>query len=809
MRLISPLVLTLFLALLPVAAAPPNIVLIVADDLGYGDLGCYGQEKIATPHIDRLATEGIRFTQAYAGGSVCTSSRSVLLTGLHAGHTPARDNVPHYPTYLDDEDVTVAEVLKSAGYATGGIGKWSLGDAGTPGAALNQGFDHWFGYLNQDHAHYYYTEYLNSDRGRRELPNNAVTREHYSHDLLTDRALRFIRDKKDGPFFLLAAYTVPHFSSRDEDPDGLAVPSTAPYSDRDWPEKAKKYAAMVHLLDRDVGKITALVDELGLGENTLILFTSDNGGHKTVWDEFHTSGPLRGFKRDLFEGGIRVPFLARWPGTVPAGETSDEVISFQDLFPTLASLAGAEPPKSLDGIDVTDALRGKPLSTDREFLYWDYGHCRRFYDQAVRLDDWKGLRLGRDEGKVQLYDLSQDIGETRDVSSEHPEVVARITEILDTASVPNARYPIGEIYRGGPIWLSKNHHPSQLQLPPLAQPGDPGIVTSEFIVEPDDFPTPQCHSSTLVELPDGELGAAWFGGTNEPHVDNSIWFARTRKGKWQAPIEVVDGSEGEEADHRTGNPVLFLPREEGAPLLLFYKVVPRVDGGARNWWGMMTRSEDGGATWAEPWKLGSDEKLGALPHLIGPVKNKPIQLPDGTIVCPSSTEHDGWRVHFERTRDFGKTWEVIGPVNDARNFNAIQPNLQIHEDGRWQVLCRSREGVVAQSWSSDEGVTWSPITATHLPNPNCGTDAIALVGGRQLLVYNHTLKRGPFPSNRSMLNVATSEDGENWMPILTLERSEGEFSYPAVIQSGDGLVHITYTWKRKSIRHVVIDPNQL
>ena len=807
-RIFSLLAVTL-LGTVSLSADQPNIILIVADDLGYGDLGCYGQELIATPNIDRLAKEGIRFTQAYAGGPVCSSSRSVLMTGLHGGHTPARDNVPHYPTYLDDEDVTMAEVLKGAGYTTGGIGKWSLGDPGTPGAALNQGFDHWFGYLNQDHAHYYFTEYLDSDKGRRELPNNVNTREHYSHDLLTDRALRFIEESKGEPFFFFAAYTLPHFSSKKEDPDGLAVPTTEPYSDRDWPEKARKYAAMVHMLDRDVGRIVDLVDELGLAEDTLILFSSDNGGHSTVWKDFHTSGPLRGFKRDLYEGGIRVPFIARWPGTVPSDATSDVVIAFQDLLPTFAKIAGADPPEELDGVDLTSVLRGDSLGAEREPLYWDYGHCRRFYDQAVRLGDWKGVRLGKEEGKLQLFDLASDIGETNDVADEHPKIVEQIERVMDSAVIPNDRYPIGEIYRGGQIWLSENHHPSQVGLPPLADSDHPAIVKSEFVFDPDKAPTPQCHSSTIVELPDGELAASWFGGTNEPHIDNSIWFSRTENGEWRDPIEVVDGSEEEENDHRTGNPVLFQPQGKGAPLLLFYKVVPREDGGARNWWGLMTASDDGGRTWDEPWKLGTDPKLGASPHLLGPVKNKPIQLADGTIVCPSSTEHDGWRVHFELTRDYGKTWEVVGPINDAKNFNAIQPSLLTYADGRWQVLCRSKEGVVAQGWSTDGGKTWSPITATHLPNPNSGTDAVSLHDERQLLVYNHTLKRAPFPSNRSVLNVAVSEDGKKWNPVLTLEQSKGEYSYPAVIQTRDGLVHITYTWKRESIRHVVVDPTRL
>jgi len=432
----------------------------MADDLGYGDLGCHGQKLIQTPNIDRLATEGLRFTQAYAGAPVCAPSRAVLMTGLHNGHTPVRDNVPHYATYLQDSDVTMAEVLKQAGYRTGGVGKWSLGDAGTVGRATNQGFDTWFGYLNQDHAHYYFTEYLDDDEGRLELRGNSQSREHYSHDLLTERALRFIRgcQGNERPFFLYAAYTLPHFSSKDEDEDGLAVPSTEPYTDRDWDERSEKYAAMIHMLDRDVGRIVQLVDDSGLRDKTLILFTSDNGGHATVAKRFNTSGPLRGFKRDLTEGGIRVPFIARWPGTVPANQTSDEVVAFQDMLPTFAELAGAKSPTEIDGVSIVQALKGGKLDSSREYLYWDYGHCRSRYDQAVRWKMWKGIRLGRGS-KIQLYNLETDIGESQDVAAQHPEVVRQIAHLMETTAKPSDRYPIGKIYRGKPLWTpgTKQH----------------------------------------------------------------------------------------------------------------------------------------------------------------------------------------------------------------------------------------------------------------------------------------------------------------------------------------------------------------
>ena len=438
----------------------PNIIFIMADDLGYGDLGCYGQKKIKTPHIDKLASEGTRFTQVYAGGPVSTPSRSVLMTGLHNGHTPARDNIPHYSTYLQESDVTVAKTLKKAGYRCGGVGKWSLGDAGTVGAATNQGFDMWFGYLNQDHAHYYYTEYLDDsyqaeNNYRYKLPGNTQSKQHYSHDLIANRALQFIRDAHREPFFLYTAFTLPHFSSRTEDEDRFTVPSTEPYSNKEWDEQSKKYAAMVHMLDSDVGRIVDLVDELGIGGNTLIIFTSDNGGHNTIWKEFNTNGPFRGYKGDLTEGGIRVPFIARWPGKIPERKTSDEIIAFQDMMPTFAELAGVAPPEITDGISVVNVLTGKKQKKKHKYLYWDYGHCRDRFDQAVRFENWKGIRLGQ-HAKIQLYDLGNDIGETSDLAESHPGIVRKIEKMMDEAHVPSERYAIGVKYQGGPIWKKPN-----------------------------------------------------------------------------------------------------------------------------------------------------------------------------------------------------------------------------------------------------------------------------------------------------------------------------------------------------------------
>jgi len=330
-----------------------------------------------------------------------------------------------------------------------------------------------------------------------------------------------------------------------------------------------------------------------------------------------------------------------------------------------------------------------------------------------------------------------------------------------------------------------------LQLP-IANAADaqPGIINEEFIYE--NAPFPQCHASTIVETKAG-LVAAWFGGTHEKNPDVGIWLSRHVDGKWTAPVEVDNGIQHADKRYPCWNPVLFQPKE--GPLLLFYKVGPD----PRTWWGMLTKSNDAGKTWDEPRRLPEG--------IDGPVKNKPIQLPNGDILCGSSTEYDGWRIHFERTGDLGKTWKRIGPINDAKTFNAIQPSILTYPDGRMQILCRSRESRIVQSWSEDGGATWSKMTATNLPNPNSGTDAVTLADGRQLLIYNHTVRPG---RKRSFLNVAVSTDGIDWKAALVLEdHPDGEFSYPAAIQTSDGLVHFTYTYRRKTVKHVVIDPAKL
>ena len=353
---------------------------------------------------------------------------------------------------------------------------------------------------------------------------------------------------------------------------------------------------------------------------------------------------------------------------------------------------------------------------------------------------------------------------------------------------------------------------AESEIPPVAKGGEGPLIEAGQIFEIAKKPTKECHASTIVETPSGFV-AAWFGGTHERHKDVGIWVSRHVEGSWTAPAEVVNGVQSQNKRFPCWNPVLFQPKE--GPLLLFYKVGPSPS----TWWGMLTTSHDGGRSWTWPTKLGHDKAIG---HLLGPVKNKPVQLSDGAILCPSSSEldvksgNDKWRVHFEITRDLGKTWEVIGPINDGIEFDAIQPSILTHKNGDLQILCRSRQGVVTQSWSTDVGKTWLEMTATELPNPSAGTDAVTLADGRHLLVYNHTTLKTTLPGRR-MLNVAISDDGKDWRPVVTLEQTPKsvnpsrsvEYSYPAVIQAKDGKVHITYTYHREGIKHVTLDPAKL
>lgn len=321
--------------------------------------------------------------------------------------------------------------------------------------------------------------------------------------------------------------------------------------------------------------------------------------------------------------------------------------------------------------------------------------------------------------------------------------------------------------------------------PPVA--GFPAVLKSEFIYETAPFPS--CHASTLAETKRG-LVAAWFGGTDEKHPDVGIWFARHNGRKWSTPVELANGIQPNGAQRLpTWNPVLFQPKQ--GPLLLFYKVGPD----PVNWWGMMMTSSDAGRTWSTPRRLPDG--------ILGPIKNKPVVLHDGTLLCPTSTEDQGWRVHMEFTRDLGTTWAKTGALNDGKEFGAIQPAILLHPGNRLQALCRSRQKHITETWSEDNGKTWGAMKATALVNPSSGIDAVTLKDGRHLLIYN------PVPKGRTPLALALSSDGKTWKDVVTLENAPGEYSYPAIIQTSDGRVHISYTWRRERIRHAVIDPGLL
>lgn len=422
----------------------PNIIFILADDLGYGDLGCYGQQKIKTPHLDRMAREGKRFTQFYAGSTVCAPSRCVLMTGLNTGHCYIRGNAK---TNLRPEDVTVAELLKGAGYRTGLTGKWGLGHEGSDGVPTRQGFDYFYGYLDQTHAHNYYPTFLLRNEERVKLRNVvpdegpvgqgvASLKVDYSHDLIAKEALEFIDREKGRPFFLYLAMTLPH-ANNEAKLNGMEVPDLGEYAGTDWPERQKQHAAMISRMDADVGRVLERLKRHGIDDNTLVIFTSDNGPHREGGNDpdfADSNGPLRGIKRALYEGGIRVPMIARWPGKIAAGSASDHVGYFGDVLATLGEVAGAKVEVKHDGVSFLPALLGHGGQKQHDFLYWEFyegGSAR-----AVRKGDWKAVAKPFG-GPIELFDMKKDLGETTDVSAQHPEVVAAMRALMEKAHVPS------------------------------------------------------------------------------------------------------------------------------------------------------------------------------------------------------------------------------------------------------------------------------------------------------------------------------------------------------------------------------------
>jgi uncharacterized sulfatase len=443
------------------AAEKPNIVYIMADDLGYGDLGCYGQKLIHTPNIDKLRAQGMKFTQWYAGCTVCAPSRCVLMTGLHMGHCTVRGNAGESngsSQALKPDEITIPKLLKQAGYATGASGKWGLGDT-TPeashGLPEKQGFDFFFGYYNQKHAHNYYPPFLYRNGERIDLPNTgdfkhdgsgiATVKKVYSPDLMLAEGLRFIEANKDRPFFYYAAWTLPHANNEANGKlkNGTEVPDLGEYKDKPWTEPNKGQAAMISYLDMQVGKLLAKLEELGLAERTIVFFTSDNGPHKEAGNDpdfFDANGPVRDIKRAMYDGGIRVPMIIRWPGKVAPNSLTDLIAYHGDVMATVCELAGVSMPSDRDSISIVPTLLGKPEQQKKhDYLYWE------FYEQGgkvgVRYDKWKGVRKPWAKGGLELYDITDDIGETRDVAADHPDIVKLINQIMNDAHRENPLWP--------------------------------------------------------------------------------------------------------------------------------------------------------------------------------------------------------------------------------------------------------------------------------------------------------------------------------------------------------------------------------
>jgi arylsulfatase A-like enzyme len=419
----------------------PNIILILSDDLGYGDLGSYGQKFIRTPNLDRMAREGLRFTEFYAASAVCAPSRASLMTGMHQGHAFIRGNMGRNGERipLRPQDTTVAEVLKGAGYRTGIVGKWGLGEPGTTGVPNRKGFDYFFGYLNQNHAHNYYPDYLWRNEQRVNIPKGT-----YSHDLFTREALDFIRRERGSPFLLYLAYTIPHANNEltRKTGNGMEVPTDAPYSNERWSPQQRNYAAMVTRMDADVGRIFALLKELNLEDDTVVVFSSDNGPQDKQeggYDLklFDSNGPFRGLKRDLYEGGIRAPLIVRWPGRVRPGRVSEDTWAGWDFLPTFAAIAGAKAPAGLDGVSMLPAILGE-RQPRRKYLYWEFHEGG--FAQAVRWGRWKAVKHGTG-GALELYDLQTDVGERRDVAAEHPGLVRNIADAMKREHVESENWP--------------------------------------------------------------------------------------------------------------------------------------------------------------------------------------------------------------------------------------------------------------------------------------------------------------------------------------------------------------------------------
>ncbi|WP_321996670.1 arylsulfatase [Draconibacterium orientale] len=446
----------------------PNVILVLVDDMGYGDLSFYGQKTLSTPIIDKMATEGMHFTNMYTGSTVCAPSRASLMTGKHTGHTNVRGNLP--AQLLSDDELTIAKVFKNAGYATGGIGKWGIGHPPPYDDPQKKGFDYFYGYINMWHAHNFYPEFLIENGEKVPLKNKttlvdgknpwadmpegtgvAAVREEYVHNLFDKKAIDFIEKNKDNKFFLYMAYNVPH-ANNEGGPfagDGMEVPDYYEFAEKDWPQPEKGFASMIRNIDNSVGMLLDKVKELGLDDNTMVIFCSDNGPHQEgrhIMEFFNSNRELRGMKRDFYDGGVKTPFIVRWPGVIKEGTSSDQVFAFWDFLPTFTDLVDVEKPKETDGISFLPTLLGQEQNKEHDYLYWEFFELGG--KQAILKDNWKAVKLNvrgpKEKVIFELYNLESDPEETNNVAEQYPALVKEFEELFLSARDEFAVTPLFE-----------------------------------------------------------------------------------------------------------------------------------------------------------------------------------------------------------------------------------------------------------------------------------------------------------------------------------------------------------------------------
>ncbi len=730
------------------------MVVFLAESLGYGDLGCYGNATHRTPHIDRLAAQGVRFTDFHSNGIMCSPSRAALLTGLYPQRVgiefPLNHHTRDLPPMVADA-CTYGHAFRDAGYRTGFFGSSHTGYL-PENSPLRLGFDEFWGFCGGMDHHSHVTRWGRPNWWHGE---QLEAEEGYASDLIANHAIEFMRRNRSQPFCLHIADFVAHFPLQGpKDAPVFQVGGNYDTEDRKYGirrDRQQAHREMIEAMDTNIGKIIACIEELGLAESTLFVLSSDHGGH-------HLSGnnaPLAGAKGSVLEGGHRVPAIACWPGTLAPGRVIDDTATLMDLFPTFCELCRLPEPGGtpFDGVSLWPLLsQEQPLPA--RTLCWRQGE-----QKAVRDGPWK---LCVDRGGVRLHDLAVDLGETLDLSAAQPAVVARLMQALAAWEGQIPPPPVPGAWRASP-WRGL-----------LFEPG------SSFA---------QCHASTLAQLADGRFVAAFFAGTKEGHVDTAIWFTQRAGEQWTVPRRLFKVS-GEQH----WNPVLFVAPDN--VLHLWFKVGPD----CARWKSWHAVSRDGGDTWSDPAPFLHDE---CLPR--GPVRNQPIVTSEGVWLAGASDElrpdADGrsWWPFIDRSEDGGHTWTATPIPMEAgapSGKGGIQPALWESVPGHVHCLLRTGLGAIYRSDSSDGGRTWCAAYRTAIPNNNSGIAVARLPDGRLALACNPVA--GDWAARTPLRLSLSPDNGVTWTHHVDLASGPGEFSYPAVVATATG-VAATWTDRRTSI----------